>query len=170
MQLQVWLGLVPAGPFQLLRVWVLVLCRWSQILMSVESLWRCLLSPVLVCILHHSFSTYLVVISRSVILLDACAMGLWVSSDYVYYLLWTSEHDWLWKGCSLIQYVASFQDSKWHEIYMDFNFRVLGLQEQNHLKVVAVIMTIVLLVVLLITLILLRRVIIAVAVIKVQML
>jgi hypothetical protein len=53
---------------------------------------------------------------------------------------------------------------------MRFTFRVLGLQEQNHLKVVAVIMTIVLVVVLLITLILLKRVIIAVAVIKVQIL
>jgi hypothetical protein len=53
---------------------------------------------------------------------------------------------------------------------MDFNFRVLGLQEQNHLKVVAVIMTIVLVVVLLITLILLKWVIIAVAVAKVQIL
>ncbi len=132
---------------------------------------------VLVCTLHHSFCTYLVVTSRSVILLDACAiiysitaMGLWVSSDYVYYFLCTSEHDCLWKGCSFIQYIASFQDSKWHEIYIDFNFRVLGLQEQNHLKIVAVIMTMVLLVVLLITLILLKRVIIAVAVIKVQIL
>ncbi len=132
---------------------------------------------VLVCTLPHSFCTYLVVTSRSVILLDACAiiysitaMGLWVSSDYVYYFLCTSEHDCLWKGCSFIQYIASFQDSKWHEIYIDFNFRVLGLQEQNHLKIVAVIMTMVLLVVLLITLILLKRVIIAVAVIKVQIL
>jgi hypothetical protein len=46
----------------------------------------------------------------------------------------------------------------------------LGLQEQNNLKIVAVIMTIVLIVVVLITLILLKRVIIAVAVIKVHLL
>ncbi len=176
MQLQLWLGLVPARPFQLLQVWVLVLCRWSQILMLVVPL-KMPPKLVLVCTLPHSFCTYLVVTSRSVILLDACAiiysitaMGLWVSSDYVYYFLCTSEHDCLWKGCSFIQYIASFQDSKWHEIYIDFNFRVLGLQEQNHLKIVAVIMTMVLLVVLLITLILLKRVIIAVAVIKVQIL
>jgi hypothetical protein len=74
------------------------------------------------------------------------------------------------RAALFIQYVASFQDSKWHEIYIHFNLRVLGLQEQNHLKVVAVIMTIVQLVVLLITLILLKRVIIAVAVIKVHIL
>ena len=49
-----------------------------------------------------------------------------------------------------------------------WNFFELLLQEANHLKIVAVLMTIVFLVILLITLVLLKRVVIAVAVIKVR--
>ncbi len=74
---------------------------------------------------------------------------------------------WLWGSLHFIQCGAARQTIMCGKRLINI-LGVLGLlQEQNHLKIVAVIMTILVVVVVLITLVMLKRVVIAVAVIKV---